>query len=298
MAWNKPNQNNQAKDSLRRGRSLRPTIAVRGAIAGAIVVLGAAVAAWWLWPSGESAGEPPKSRNAGLIKEVSAVVVTQQQAQIPAKPVRLSKKGTPIPENVQPDERGVLRYPGGLRWVDTNDLHRVQHPRKRKLFTHACDNHIANILTMDPVRMPVFMVGKRIKFGDRFVEDFKASLSNPEIIDKNDTPEEAEVRKAVNETKAELKARMDAGEDIAKIMNDAQAELDRLCLYRNELKKEIDRVNRDETISDADVEDYVRAANMMLEKQGIKTFAMPKLMKRQARLQLLRERRAKKPTDK
>ena len=271
---------------------------MRGAIAGAFVVLGAAIATWWLWPEDKSAGETPPPQNRGLIKEVSPVVVTQQQEQIPAKPVRLSKKGTPIPENVQPDERGVLRYPGGLRWVDTNDLHKVQHPRKRKLFTHFSDNQIANILTMDPVRMPVFMVGKRSKFDDRFVEDFKASLTNPEIIDKNDTPQEAEVRKAVNETKAELKARMDAGEDIAKIMNDAQAELDRLCLYRNELKKEIDRVNRDETISDADVEDYVRAANLMLEKQGIKTFAIPKLMKRQARLQLLRERRAKKPTDK
>ena len=294
MAWNRSSNCQQTETALRRTRSVRPTVAV---IVGAVAILCAAVAAWWLWPTGETRQDAASTKKT-LIKEVSPVVVTQQQEQIPAKPVRLSKKGTPIPENVQPDERGILRYPGGLRWVDTNDLHRVQHPRKRKLFTHFSDNQIANILTMDPVRMPVFMVGKRIKFDDRFVEDFKASLTNPEIIDKNDTPEEAEVRKAVNETKAELKARMDAGEDIAKIMNDAQAELDRLCLYRNELKKEIDRVNRDETISDADVEDYVRAANMMLEKQGIKTFAMPKLMKRQARLQLLRERRAPKPSGK
>ena len=46
-------------------------------------------------------------------------------------------------------------------------------------------------------------------------------------------------------------------------------------------------------LTDADVEDYVKAANQLLEKQGIKQFTMPKLINRQARLLMMKERRAK-----
>ena len=223
--------------------------------------------------------------------------VVSADTNAPIASVRRSRKGTPIPDSVQPDARGVLRYPGGLRWIDTNDLHIVRHPQKRKLFTHACDNQIATLLTFDPTRMAPFLVGRRPPYGRQFVEDFKASLSDlPEAHDEGDTPEEAEVRKAVIETKAELKARMDAGEDIAQIMNDTQKELDRLCQYHAELKRELKRIERDETFSDEDVRGYVASANRLLEKQGIAGFTMPNLLHRQVRLRLMRERREQEAT--
>ena len=83
------------------------------------------------------------------------------------------------------------------------------------------------------------------------------------------------------------------GEDIAKIMNDTQKELDRLCQYHDDLKKEIRAAMDNPELTDADVEDYVKAANLLLEKQGIKQFTMPKLINRQARLLMMKERRAK-----
>lgn len=274
----------------RPGGPLRETVALA-----LFIALGGGV--WWLVDGDRHAGSAPLPRNETrhVIETKPAEVagsVASADTNAHGTPVRRSQKGTPIPDSVRPDARGILRYPGGLRWVDTNDLHIVKHPQKRLLFTHACDNQIATLLTLDPTRMAPFLVGRRRPYGPQFVEDFKASLAAlPEAYDKDDTPEEAEVRKAVIETKVELKARMDAGEDIAQVMNDTQKELDRLCQYHAELKQELSKIERDETFCDDDVRDYVAAANKLLEKQGIAGFTMPDLLHRQVRLRLMRERR-------
>lgn len=298
--WNRPNNADGAQDGKRgasayANRKGRPF--ARGLLAALIVIVGGGLAAYFILGRSEApAPVAPTEKSRSAIAEAQPAKPSSKVAPTPApkpeKPVRRSRKGTPIPDNVQPDERGVLRYPGGLRWVDTNDIHLVKHPQKRQLFTHACDNQIATLLTLDPTRMAPFLVGKRRPYGPQFVEDFKTSLAAlPEAHDENDTPEEAELRKAVIETKADLKARMDAGEDIAQIMNDTQKELDRLCQYHNDLKQELKKIERDETFSDEDVRDYVEAANKLLEKQGIAGFTMPSLLHRQVRLQLMRERR-------
>ena len=208
----------------------------------------------------------------------------------PVKPAgRTTAKGTPIPDNVQPDERGVMRYPNGQRWVDPNNLHIVEHPKPRKLFKRTCDNQIAIILTLDPSRMAPHLIGRRHPYGDEFIKDFHDSLYDTYEDDPEDTEEEAEVRKAVMETRKEIKAAMDRGEDIAKLMNDTQDELDRLCQYQADLKKELRAIEYDEDVSDEDFEDYVRAANKMLEKQGLKGLTMPNIATRQAKLIKLRE---------
>lgn len=298
--WNRPNNAGGAQGGKRgasayANRKGRPF--ARGLLAALIVIVGGGLAAYFILGRSEApAPVAPTEKSRSAIAEVQPAKPSAKVAATPApkpeKPVRRSRKGTPIPDNVQPDERDVLRYPGGLRWVDTNDIHLVKHPQKRQLFTHACDNQIATLLTLDPTRMAPFLVGKRRPYGPQFVEDFKASLAAlPEAHDENDTPEEAELRKAVIETKADLKVRMDAGEDIAQIMNDTQKELDRLCQYHNDLKQELKKIERDETFSDEDVRDYVEAANKLLEKQGIAGFTMPSLLHRQVRLQLMRERR-------
>ena len=208
----------------------------------------------------------------------------------PIAPVRMSSKGTPIPDNVKPDEHGVLRYPGGLRWVDTNDLHKVSHPRKKQLFKHHSENSIATILTLEPEKMAPFLVGRRPKFGQRFVDDFKASLYDEIEFPDDDTDDERELRNMVVAVKKEMADAMNRGEDIAKMMNDAQDELDRLVSYRDDLMKELKAIKNDEAFSDTDVLDFTAAANQMLKSQGLKELAMPNLTYRQLILQRRRER--------
>ena len=266
----------------------------RGLLAAAIVVLVAGIAAWFMWPEEKKVVERKKEKKETKVapakpEKMRPVVKSEGQ---PEKPKRVTKKGTPIPDRVQKDEKGVYRYPNGQRWVDPKNLNVVKHPKPRLLFKNTSENQIAVILRLDPTRMAPFLIGRRLPYGERFVKDFVKSLEEtPVSYDKDDTPEEAELRQAVIETKAELKAAMDRGEDIAKIMNDTQKELDRLCQYHNELKKMVKEAVDNPEFSDEDVEDYVNAANEMLKKQGLNGLTMPKLINRQARLLIMSERK-------
>ena len=239
----------------------------------------------------ESKVETVKTEKPKRITEVKPAAPAPQEVipEEPKPPVRATDKGTPIPDNVHPDERGIMRYPNGQRWVDPNDLHIVKHPQKRKLFKRTCDNQLAIMLTLDPTKMAPFLVGKRRPYGDSFIKDFHDSLYEKYEPDPDDTEEEAAVRQMVIETRAELKAAMDRGEDIAKLMNATQEELDRLCQYQDALKKELQAIQYDENVTDEDFEDFVKAANIMLEKQGLKGLTMPHIVTRQARIKKMKE---------
>ena len=266
----------------------------RGLVAATIVVLGAGAAFFFLMPKSENSLEVKKDVKRQIKPAIADVAKTNLEVKAEVKeeqPKRVTKKGTPIPDRVQKDKKGVYRYPTGQRWVDPNDLNIVKHPKPRLLFKHTSENQIAVMLRLDPARMAPFLIGRRMPYGERFVKDFIDSLNDTIVIDKNDTPEEAELRKAVLETKADLKAAMDRGEDIAKIMNDTQKELDRLCQYHNDLKKMVKEAIDNPKFSDEDVEDYVNAANELLKKQGLNGLTMPKLVNRQARLLMMSERK-------
>lgn len=283
----------QQKPPRRTTRNHSVSRVVAWACVGIVVAAGAFFAAKYL---GAENGKPPTSTSSDKVKRIVEVTpslapTAPKTQQEPIKPAgRLSAKGTPIPDNVQPDERGVLRYPGGLRWVDTNNLHVVKHPRKKQLFKHHSENSIATILTLEPEKMAPFLVGRRTRFGKRFVDDFKASLYEEAEFPDDDTPEEREVRNMVLEVKEELKEALDRGEDIAQMMNDAQDELDRLVSYRDSLMKQLKEIKLDDQCSDEDVYDFITAANQMLKSQGLQELATPNLTYRQFMLQRRRER--------
>lgn len=293
MSWNRPKENAPVVKSGLKEKT-RPAV-VKGLVGGALVVV-CAVAAFLFFKSSDNAAQKEEGKHSTKIKEVAPAVVAQTAKPEPPKVenVRRTKKGTPIPASVKPDANGILRFPSGLRWVDTNDLHMVRHPQPRDLFKYRSENAIQTILSLDPTRMAPFLVGQRPKYDQRFVEDFKKSLTDiPVLKDENDTPAEKELRQAVIETKKELAAALSRGEDIAQIMNDTQAELDRLCAYNETLRQQLNEIERDGKYTDDDVRDFVTAANQMLEKEGITKIAMPSLRHRQARLAMMREREAR-----
>ena len=282
----------------KRASEKRSFSATRLIVWGCVGLLVAAVVLWAVrWSGDETAsprlGKTEKAKKPVVEKAPPQSPVPKETPGVQAKtnaPVRTTKKGTVIPDNVKPDARGVLRYPGGLRWVDTNDLHKVNHPRKKQLFKHHSENAIATIMTLDPDRMAPFLVGRRPKFGKRFVEDFKASLREKDEFPDDDTEEEREVRKAVLDVKKEMAEALSRGEDIAKMMNDAQDELDRLVRYKDSLMTQLKEIKNDEKFSDADVLDFTTAANEMLKSQGLKGLATPNLTYRQLMLQRRKER--------
>lgn len=310
MGWNKSNGAKnilnssdgfpaRSQDECGRWQRWNSSPSAWSLLALALIVIGGGLAWWFFSDRGDDEFESRPARKRSAISERTStpILATTEvhQKEEPKKSVnRVTAKGTPIPDKVMPDERGIMRYPNGQRWVDPNDLHIVKHPQRRKLFVRTCDNQLATLLTLDPTKMAPFLVGRRRPYGDMFIKDFYDSLNDTYETDPNDTEEEKAVRQMVIETRAELKAAMNRGEDIAKLMTDTQEELDRLCQYQDTLKKELQAIQYNESVSDKDFEDFLNAANQMLEKQGLKGLTMPNIVTRQARIKKMKELLSKK----
>ena len=114
----------------------------------------------------------------------------------------------------------------------------------------------------------------------RFTDDFLKSLETPIIATEEDSPEDAELKRAMVETKIELKARMDAGEDLGQILLDTRREYQELARYKFMLQNEINEIKKNPDATIQDVEDFVTAANQLLEQKGIAPIKLSPISKR------------------
>lgn len=170
--------------------------------------------------------------------------------------------------------------------VITNKMDEADKPLEERIFTNSADQKIAGLLLLEPGEM---LIGDaRTLFGKGFTRAFLKSLESPIIATAEDDETVAELKRAVRDTKIELKARYDAGEDIGALMLKEREQLQTLGLYREELKNEIRKLARDKEISEADMEDFVKAANMMLEERGGKPLEMPRFAARRFKLDRIR----------
>ena len=180
------------------------------------------------------------------------------------------------------DERGIRRTANGLR------IRTGEPARKIKLgyeahrrFKNMCDEHIAGLLEIVPGRM----VFGRMEFGKKFVEDFKASLNDKiEILD-TDSEYDKQLKRDVIATREELEAAMQRGEDIGKLLTDARNQLQEIGRYREELKKRFYEYRKEGTHSVEELQDFVKAANVMLEEQGAKPIRLSSLLLRNLKQQ-------------
>lgn len=170
--------------------------------------------------------------------------------------------------------------------VITNKMDEADKPLEERIFDNSADQKIAGLLLLEPGEM---LIGDASSlFGKGFTRAFLKSLEVPIIATKDDDEVVAELKRAVRDTKIELKARYDAGEDIAALMLKEREELQALGLYREELKNEIRKLARDKEIGEEDMEDFVKAANIMLEERGGKPLEMPRFAARRFRLDRIR----------
>lgn len=277
--WNRPNSANSAQGTRHKAQGTK-----HGLVALVLVIaIGAGV--WW-WIAGRDNTPAPadsKASQAAPSKSIKQVApsTSRKAPDTPpeAQDTKHKAQSTPSLPTYR-DERGILRYEGGARAPDptrkVNPPLNI-HAHERKIFKHNAEEHIAIVLGMK-VGEPV--IGD-FAYDERFVKSFKESLKEPiEILD-TDSEQDREMKEAVIETKKELKARMDAGEDIAQIMNDTMDEFRRLGRYRHDLQTHLSEITRDtEKYSDQDVHDFTEAANKMLEREGIPPIKMPRLIMR------------------
>lgn len=110
---------------------------------------------------------------------------------------------------------------------------------------------------------------------DKFKEQFIKSLSQPIIINENDSEEAKMKKQAVIDTRAELKQMLDNGQDIAQIMREAESEMRRLWQYRRALHLELSATFRERSSSIENMQNYIDAANKMLKENGLEPLKHP-----------------------
>ena len=149
------------------------------------------------------------------------------------------------------------------------------------IFQHRCDNELAGILCAKPGSIVVGDPAYNKWFTKAFIE----SLKTPIIIKDGDDEYTRNLKREIIETKADLKAAYDRGEDIAQMMTDARKELKSLMEYKRAVNSEIIKVKNDVSASEQEVEDFVNAANKLLEEKGIAPLHVGPISRRRLNLE-------------
>jgi len=268
MAWNQPNIDRTATDKRRSSGSQSSLL--RGAVAGAIVVLGVAVVAWWLWQSDRSGENNPEHKKPTPIREAKPKRPAQKATHSPEKE-KTEESPVEPPKELPPQQLGEVRdgyvlLGSGLHKIRgevTNNCALTKG--KYEIFKHSAENTIAALLT---IKAGDTIIGEPDYQGS-FAESLRRSLQEDIKIEESDTPEQAELKRAVIEAKQELKKVMDRGEDVEQIILDSRRECQELARAKQMMMADVyDFVDKD-AVTKEDVETYVEAANMLLESKGI-----------------------------
>lgn len=280
MAWNKPSTENQQP---KKPNAKAPS-AKRGVIAGAVVIALGALCLWIF--SGEKARQDPAStKNRGLIKEVAPAATNKvAKTEKELHPGMVKWRGKWYPEYNEKGGR-IWLTPAGVRYhsphVITNAVNPARIPKEARIFDNQADVDIAVLLNTAP---GTGFVGC-YEYGDRFIKDFLKSLTTPIIVSEQDDENTKMLKRAVIAAKIELKERYDAGEDIGKIMSDTRKQYQELGMYREELRRQVEELQR--TSSDRSpqaVKELFDAANRMLAERGAKPLRLPVMLSRKLEL--------------
>lgn len=264
----------------RRDKSPSP---LRGLVCGGLVVVGATLAAWWLLRTSDytpAANDKPQSSRA--ISEVTPAAAPKPKEVRPSNAESLRKRfpGLKIPDDWEKPYPPQAYWPDGRlkqhsRYVKviTNKVNWASLSVEERTFKNHAERDIAGALLIEPGEE---LVGD-YEYGEWFTESFLESLKHPMVEDKDDTPFQKELRRAVEETKKELKKRYDEGEDLAAIMNETRKQMKELALYREEVRSMVEDVREKSggELTEQDEKDLIDAANKMLEDRGCKPLELP-----------------------
>lgn len=268
-------------------RARRRLSAVLGLLA-LLAILGGG-AAWWL-VNGRGNDAPPEEkppRRGSMPKEARPEIPGRTSPGAKAPPPRRApqsreeqlawfrkKYGDDIPENLKTTVY-FLEHPPTQVYKPL--------PRPEDVFKHQSEKTIAAVLLMKPGTF----VMRRTVYDESFDVDFRRAMEDPTAIEDGDSDEDRELKKAVNEVKAEWAEQMRAGKNPSELMNEAMDAAYELGKYRREIEAMLRETVDDPSMSDKDVEDFVKAANTMLKEKGLDEIAAPNLLRRQARLRIL-----------
>ena len=277
----------KAKPRKQNGSTPNPAV-LKGIVAG-VVVVAVAIGAFLFLSKDAPEAQEKQEKKTGKITEVTPVKVepapVEEKVEEPPK-VDPNARPAKVGETVN----GYIKLPSGrihrVLGVVTNST-TAAIKGKYEIFDHACENEIAGFMAMEPGQG---LVGTP-RYNGRFTRDFLESLKHPIVVSKDDSPEDAALKRAVIQAKIDLKEAYDRGEDIEQIMLDTRKEMQDLARYKQELKQRLhEMVKSDGEMTTQEMEDLVNAANQMLDAKGIAPMTFGPLTRR--KIMLMREQEA------
>ncbi len=244
-------------------------------VALALVLVGGGI--WW-WMAGREEIVPkddgPKKPSA-LAKEVTPAPGPKpiepepdwkvKQEEWKRRGFKKNPWGTPIPKDLEYKPHW-LYTPEDYARIDPGYEKRHEAFLKRKAanpWKTTADSQLSVLLFSKP-GMPNLLV----PFDRHFEKQFLKSLETPIVIDRDkDSPELQEQKRQMIEVKIWLKEQLDAGKDIAAILNEERDKQVKLRGLRENLEKALREMEKSAK-SVEEVQEYIDSANKVLEEQG------------------------------
>ena len=231
------------------------------------------------------AEKPPKPAAKPAVTNVPPVVTNTPPTKEEKRAAQLKaireKYGNNIPENLK-----------ATVYFLENPPQRTFHPARTRahIFKRQSERRIASLIAVEP---GAFMLRKPT-YDDKFDRDFAEALKEPIEIGENDSPEDRELKLAVRDAKAEIAERMAAGEKPSALLNGLVDSLYELGKYKRQIEQELTKIRLDATYTDADIGDFVKAANTLLQEKGLAPIPMPNLVRRGLSIRMAAANREKK----
>ncbi len=271
MGWNGSGCKSSVGASvpLARNRKNNANSGRKGLFVGLIVVALGGAAAWWFFVGD---GREAQSVPVQSIKDKTQSAITTIAPKISTSRVTAAREVANEKIAVRPatNQWGNPLHWGNKKLKPKNiiRLDRSKLALPDQIFPETANRDIAVLITLEP---GTELLGSD-EYDETFVRSFKESLKTPIIVTEDDSEEAADLKRAVNKVKIDLKARMDDGEDIAEIMTATRRELRELGAYREDVKSIIEEVVSKPETTKEDLDDVVNAANKMLEERALASF--------------------------
>ncbi len=254
MAWNGSDGSATPAKPVKKAPS-----ALRGLVAGLLVVAVAAVGLFLLLSGDEKQGVKSDEKPVA-IEEVKPVPAPADDSSV-IKPSGKKRE----PRQLTVDRKSPVATPNiaSNSIVITYGMVNGKSIFKRRIFRHNSENLIAAVLTTQP--------GLRIidiPLGKRFEDDFLKSLHDPIRVEEGDTPEEIELKQLMVDVKKELVDRIKNGENLSDIITEARKDINKLAQYNEDVRHTYFEM-REHAKDMTEVEEFRLAANRMLEERGL-----------------------------
>ena len=269
MAWNRPTSNtgNATSSSRPSGRGKMPRLR-RGLIAGAIVVLGAGLAAWLIWPSSATNNQQPTTSNRSLIKEVMPAAASK------AKPDEDRKRAGGNAANQTMAAQDAAKPTPATQTPAEDAASTNKPPLPKKYYASNLERCLDMAIPPRPgVRMPPVPFVGCDESDENSVRaelaDIEKGLRNELKAEEGDTDAELERKAIITDAKAEFREMMKEGMTLRQYVRALEEKFNDDAALLFDAQKMVDANYADKTLSDEDYKVLKEKVDKLLADKGL-----------------------------